>query len=79
MTNHVEDVFFQRFTNQISELLCQAFSLSKAAVTLSSQGLQDNAMETLFDVEPLIFEAKTLLNAAAVIRRYDQRSNETPQ
>ena len=42
--------------------------LAAAAKSLSSKGLFKNAFDTLMDVEPLIFEATALLNAAIVNR-----------
>ena len=59
----------RHFTRQISELLGRAVVVAKAASTLSDQGLMQNAMETLLDAEPLIFDAKILLNAASLLRR----------
>jgi hypothetical protein len=39
------------------------------AESLSSQGLTQHALTTLLHIEPLIFEATALLNAASIVNR----------
>lgn len=70
MTNaEFNEAAIRYFTTEIAELLGRATIVAKAAATLCEQGLTENAMETLYDAEPLIFDAKTLLDAASLVRR----------
>ena len=58
-----------QFTGEIAARLNKASALAAAAESLSSQGLTQHAFTTLLDVEPLIFEATALLNAASIVSR----------
>jgi hypothetical protein len=57
----------KRFTGETR--LSKASALATTAQTLNSQGLTEHAFHALMDVEPLIFEATALLNAASVVNR----------
>ena len=59
----------KRFTGEIACRLNKASALATTAQTLNSQGLAEHAFDALMDVEPLIFEATALLNAASVVNR----------
>ena len=59
----------KRFTGEIASRLGKASALASTAQTLNSQGLTEHAFEALMDVEPLIFEATALLNAASIVNR----------
>jgi hypothetical protein len=59
----------KRFTGEIAARLGKASALATTAQTLNSQGLMEHAFDTLMDVEPLIFEATALLNAASIVNR----------
>jgi hypothetical protein len=59
----------KRFTGEIAPRLGKASALASTAQTLNSQGLTENAFQALMDVEPLIFEATALLNAASIVNR----------
>ena len=71
MPEEFANVVFKRFTGEIAARLTKASTLATAAESLSSQGLSGNAYDTLIEVEPLIFQAKALLNAASIVRRSD--------
>ena len=60
-----------QFTGEIAARLNKALALAAAAESLSSQGLTQHAFMTLLDIEPLIFEATALLNAASIVNRSD--------
>jgi hypothetical protein len=60
-----------QFTREISSRLSKASALASAAESLSAQGLTQHGFETLLDVEPLIYEATALLNAASIMNRSD--------
>jgi hypothetical protein len=59
----------KRFTGEIASRLNKASALASTAQTLNSQGLTEHAFDALMDIEPLIFEATALLNAASVVNR----------
>jgi hypothetical protein len=61
----------KRFTGKIASRLAKASALATTAQTLNSQGLAEHAFDTLLDVEPLIFEATALLNAASIVNRIE--------
>jgi hypothetical protein len=67
----------ERFTGEIASRLNKASNLDAAAESLNAKGLAKNAFETLINVEPLIFEATALLNAASIVNRSedDDRSD----
>ena len=64
----------KRFTGEIAYRLNKASALAATAQTLNSQGLAEHGFDTLMDIEPLIFEATALLNAASIVNRSE---NET--
>jgi hypothetical protein len=59
----------KRFTGEIASRLSKASALATTAQTLNSQGLSEHAFDALMDIEPLIFEATALLNAASIVNR----------
>jgi hypothetical protein len=67
----------KRFTGEIASRLNKASALAAAADSLSSQGLTQHAFTTLLDIEPLIFEATALLNAASIVNRGDNEEHRT--
>jgi hypothetical protein len=67
----------KRFTGEIASRLSKASVLASTAQTLSSQGLTEHAFETLLDVEPLIFETTTLLNAASIVNRSEREEDRS--
>jgi hypothetical protein len=60
-----------QFTREIASRRSKASALASAAESLSAQSLTQHAFETLLDVEPLIYEATALLNAASIMNRSD--------
>jgi hypothetical protein len=67
----------KRFTGEIASRLSKAAALATTAQTLNSQGLTEHAFDALMDVEPLIFEATALLNAASVVNRSEGEGENT--
>jgi hypothetical protein len=59
----------KRFTGEIVSRWCKASALASTAQKLNSQGMMEHALDTLMDVEPPIFEATALLNAASIVKR----------
>jgi hypothetical protein len=66
-----------KFTGEIASRLSKASFLASTAETLSGQGLTEHAFETLLDIEPLIFEATALLNAASIVNRSDREQRRS--
>lgn len=71
MQEEVSTAIIKRFTGEIASRLSKASALATTAQTLNSQGLTEHAFDALMDVEPLIFEATALLNAASIVNRSD--------
>lgn len=69
----IDDEFVRKMTGhvtaEIEARLREAHLVATNARSFSSQGLEERSVETLLDVEPLIFEAKALLEAMTVLRR----------
>jgi hypothetical protein len=66
------------FTGEIASRVRKASTLAATAQTLNSQGPSEHAFDTLMDIEPLIFEATALLNAASIMnRREDVKQNSS--
>lgn len=63
------DAVAEHFVGEIEMRLREAHLTASNAKSFSSQGLQDRAVETLLNVEPLIFEARALLEALTIVRR----------
>ena len=70
MAGGFESTVIGDFTGVITAKLDEAAGIARAANGLSTQGLPDRAFRTLLDIEPLIADAATLLNAASVLRRH---------
>jgi hypothetical protein len=67
----------KRFTGEIASRLGKASALATSAQALNSQGLTDHAFDALMDVEPLIFEATALLNAASIVNRSESEGDKS--
>jgi hypothetical protein len=67
----------KRFTGEIASRFGNASALATTAQTLNSQGLTEHAFDALMDVEPLIFEATALLNAASIVNRSGVKKENT--
>jgi len=77
MQEEVSTAIIKRFTGEIASRLSKASALATTAQTLNSQGLTEHAFDALMDVEPLIFEATALLNAASIVNRSDRERENT--
>jgi hypothetical protein len=54
---------------ELRQRLDEAASIAKAAQACAEAGNLDKAIQIALDVEQLIYEATTLLNAASLIKR----------
>ena len=52
---------------EISQKLDEAVSIAKAAEACADAGNPKQAVEIVMDVEPLVFDANTLLNGATLL------------
>lgn len=57
--------------HRIAEQLRAAAEAARAAEACASAGDTDHALALLRDIEPLLYEVTTLLNAASVLRDGD--------
>ncbi len=58
-----------RMIEQIEARLREAHLVSANAKSFASEGLDDRSIETLLEIEPLIYEAKALLEGVTIVRR----------
>lgn len=77
MPNEFEAKIIQDFTRDIAGRLDEAALIARNADGFGKQGLAERAFHSLLDVEPLLHEARTLLNAASLVyRRLRERRAE---
>jgi hypothetical protein len=76
MTEEFTKQVVAQFTGEIAARLNKALALAAAAESLNSQGLTQHACTTLLDVEPLIFQATALLNAASIVNRSSSEEDQ---
>ena len=63
------DLTLKVYLTQMRERLEQAASIAKAAETCAESGNVAKGVEIALDVEQLVYEVKTFLNAASMINR----------
>jgi hypothetical protein len=68
MTRETADIVIMDFLKEISQRLDQTVSIAKAAEACADAGNPKQAVEIVMDVEPLIFDANTLLNGATLLQ-----------
>ena len=72
MTNEFEARIIQDFTRDIAGRLNEAALLARTADSYGRQGLAERAFQSLLDIEPLLHECATLINATSVVRRRER-------
>jgi hypothetical protein len=72
MASEFEARIIHEFADDIAGKLNEAAIIARTASALGAQGLPERAFHTLLDIEPLIHDASTLLNATSVVRRRDK-------
>lgn len=77
MTRELEARIIHDFAEEIAGKLKEAAIIAQTASGFGAQGLPDRAFRTLLDIETLIHDAATLLNATSVVRRRDQDRVDT--
>ena len=64
-----EAKIIQDFTRDIAGRLNEAALLARTADTYNGQGLEERAFSALLDIEPLLHEVTSLINATSVVHR----------
>ena len=72
MASELEARIIGDFAEDIASKLGEAAIIARTASGLSGQGLPERAFRTLLDIETLIHDAATLLNATSVVRRRER-------
>jgi hypothetical protein len=72
MADELNTRIVQDFTQDIASKLTEAAMVANSASELGTKGLVDRSFQTLLEIESLIFHARTLMNAAAIVRRRDR-------
>ena len=78
MTPQVSEAAVKECLTAISTRLSDASAIAKAAVTCAEEGNPGGAVRIALDVEQLIHEANTLLNAASLMNRLAGEQPEPP-
>jgi hypothetical protein len=69
MDAHTREIALKAYLKEMRERLEQATSIAKAAEACAENGNTEKAIEIALDLEQLIYEVNTLLNAASMINR----------
>ena len=69
MDAHTVEATIKVYLKQMRERLEQAASIAKAAEACADSGNVEKGIEVALDVEELIYEVNTFLNAASMINR----------
>lgn len=69
MDPHTVEVTIKAYLTQMRERLERAASIAKAAEACANAGNVEKGIEVALDVEELIYEVNTFLNAASMINR----------
>jgi hypothetical protein len=69
MTPEAAETAIRECLKAIRSRLEQALSIAKAAVACAEAGNPDKAVTIVLDVEQLIYEVNTFLNAASLMNR----------
>lgn len=76
MTPEIADVVITEFLKSLGQTLDQAGQIAKAAETAAEGDNARQAIEIILDLEPLIFDANTLLNGACLLNLQFDRSTD---
>jgi hypothetical protein len=69
MDQNTLEITIKAYLKEIRERLDQAASIARAAQACANAGNVEKAIEVALDVEQLIYEVNTFLNAASMINR----------
>ena len=74
MEDHLVEAAIKTFLTQIRNRLDKAAGIGRAADACAGAGFHEKGLEVALDIEPLLYEATTLLNAASLINRIARQS-----
>lgn len=60
------------FLGDLKLILSEASGLASIGSSLGDAGATEQAVQKMFDIEPLLLDARTLLNAAVLQYRHDR-------
>lgn len=66
MTSENREVIIKVFLRDIKVLLAEASGLAAIGSNLVDAGATEQALQKMFDIEPLLHDARTLLNATVL-------------
>lgn len=62
------------FLHDLKLLLTEAYGLASVGAELGNAGAMDRAIQKIFDIEPLLLDARTLLSAAILQHRQEKEA-----
>jgi hypothetical protein len=69
MDAHTTEITMKAYLKEMRERLEQATSIARAAEACAESGNAEKGIEIALDLEQLIYEVNTFLNAASMINR----------
>jgi hypothetical protein len=74
MEAHIAETAIKTFLTEIQTRLDKAAGIGRAADACAGAGFHEKGLEVALDVDQLLYEATTLLNAASLINRIAQET-----
>jgi hypothetical protein len=74
MEAHIAETAIKTFLTEIRTRLDKAAGIGRAADACAGAGFHEKGLEVALDVDQLLYEATTLLNAASRINRIAQET-----
>jgi hypothetical protein len=73
MDPQLAETIIKTYLNEIRSRLDKAAGIGRAADACAGAGFHEKGLEVALDMEQLLYEATTLLNAASLINRIAQK------
>ena len=74
MEAHIAETAIKTYLNEIRSRLDKAAGIGRAADACAGAGFHEKGLEVALNMEQLLYEATTLLNAASLINRIARQS-----
>ena len=74
MDPQLAETTIKTYLNEIRSRLDKAAGIGRAADACASAGFYEKGLEVALDMEQLLYEATTMLNAASLINRIAQKT-----
>jgi hypothetical protein len=74
MEAHIAETVIKTFLTEIRTRLDKVAEIGRAADACAGAGFHEKGLEVALDVDQLLYEATTLLNAASLINRIAQET-----